>query len=72
MPGGRELSGDEEAAAVAALPAAWLCRKAGADPEAIPVWVAEGRRRRAAAKRPLPSGGVHGGGGVRRPESARR
>jgi hypothetical protein len=73
----RELSGDEEAAAVAELrelaggradllaevagifegtsegepdeplarQAAWLCRQAGADPEAIPVWVAEGRRR---------------------------
>ena len=97
----RELSGDEEAAAVAGLrelaggradllaevagifegtsegepdeplarQAAWLCRKAGADPEAIPVWVAEGRRRRAAAKRPPPSGGVRGGGGVRRLES---
>jgi hypothetical protein len=80
----RELSGDEEAAAVAELrelaggwadllaevagifegtsegepdeplarQAAWLCRQAGADPEAIPVWVAEGRRRGAAAKRP--------------------
>src|SRR5712675_2712006 len=97
----RELSGDEEAAAVAELrelaggradllaevagifegtsegepdeplarQTAWLCRQAGADPEAIPVWVAEGQRRRAAAKRPPPSGGVHGGGGVRRPES---
>jgi hypothetical protein len=73
----RELSGDEEAAAVAELrelaggradllaevagifegtsegepdeplarQAAWLCRQAGADPEAIPVRVAEGRRR---------------------------
>ncbi len=92
----RELTGDEEAAAVAGLrelaggradllaevagifegtseggpdeplarQAAWLCRKAGADPEAIPVWVAEGRRRSAAAKRPPPSGGVHSGGGA--------
>jgi hypothetical protein len=96
----RELSGDEEAAAVAELrelaggradllaevagifegtsegepdeplvrQAAELCRKAGADPAAIPGWAAEGRRR-AAAGRPPPSGGVHGGGGVRRPES---
>jgi hypothetical protein len=80
----RPLTGDEEAAAVAALrelaagragllaevagilegtsegeldeplarQAAGLCRKAGADPEAIPAWVAEGRRRRAAADMP--------------------
>jgi hypothetical protein len=32
--------------------AAALCRKAGADPEAIPAWIEEGRRRRAAARRP--------------------
>ena len=32
--------------------AAMLCRKAGADPEAIPAWIAEGRRRRANASRP--------------------
>ena len=75
----RELSGDEEAAAVAELrtlaggradllaevagifegtsegeldeplcrKAAGLCRKAGADLEAIPAWIEEGRRRRA-------------------------
>lgn len=80
----RELSGDEEAAAVAALrelaggradllaevagvmegaaegemdeplarQAAGLCRAAGADPEAIPGWVAEGWRRGANAGRP--------------------
>ena len=42
--------------------AAGLCRKAGADPEAIPAWIAEGRRRRAAARRPPFSGGPHGGG----------
>jgi hypothetical protein len=30
--------------------AARLCRLAGADPEAIPAWVAEGRRRKDAAK----------------------
>ena len=77
----RELTADEEAAAVAALPelaggwadlraevcgvmegvsegelheplarqAAELCRKAGAGPEAIPRWIAEGRKRRDAA-----------------------
>ena len=37
--------------------AAQLCRKAGADPEAIPAWVAEGRRRRQAADCPPFSGG---------------
>src|SRR5260370_220018 len=31
---------------------AWLCRKAGADPEAIPAWIEEGRRRKANAGRP--------------------
>jgi len=41
--------------------AAGLCRKAGADPEAIPAWIAEGRRRRAAARQPPFSGGLHGG-----------
>ena len=41
--------------------AAGLCRKAGADPEAIPAWIEEGRRRRAAAKMPPFSGGIHGG-----------
>jgi hypothetical protein len=86
----RELTGDEEAAAIAALrelaggradllaevagifegsgegeldeplvrQAAALCRKAGADPEAIPAWITEGRRRRAAASRPPFSGGL--------------
>src|SRR5690242_4270041 len=90
----RELTGDEEAAAVAALAelaggrtdllaevagildgasegeldeplarcAAQLCRKAGADPEAIPAWIEEGRRRRARAGLPPFSGGLHGGG----------
>ena len=94
----RELTADEEAAAVAELRelaggradllaevagifegasegeldeplarcAAGLCRKAGADQQAIPEWIAEGRRRRAAARMPPPSGGVHGGG-PRRP-----
>jgi hypothetical protein len=32
--------------------AAGLCRKAGADQKAIPVWIEEGRRRRAAANKP--------------------
>ena len=40
--------------------AARLCRIAGADLAAIPGWVAEGRRRRDAARKPPPSGGVHG------------
>ena len=40
--------------------AAQLCRRAGADPEAIPAWIEEGRRRRAAARRAPPSGGVRG------------
>jgi hypothetical protein len=35
--------------------AAALCRKSGADPEAIPAWIEEGRRRRAAARRSLGS-----------------
>ncbi len=89
----RELSSDEEAAAVGALrelaagradllaevagilegtsegeldepltrQAAALCRKAGADPEAIRAWVEEGRRRRASANKPPFSGGLRGG-----------
>lgn len=40
--------------------AAALCRKAGADPKAIPVWFEEGRRRRAGASMPPFSGGLHG------------
>ena len=40
--------------------AAGLCRKAGADPEAIPAWIEEGRRRRDNASRPPFSGGVQG------------
>ena len=86
----RELSSDEEAAALGALrelaggradllaevagilegasegeldeplarQAAGLCRKAGADPEAIPAWIAEGRRRAANARRRPFSGGI--------------
>jgi hypothetical protein len=89
----RELSSDEEDAAVTALrelaggradllaevagvlegarageldeplarQAADLCRKAGADPAAIPAWIEEGRRRAAAARRPPFSGGLHAG-----------
>jgi hypothetical protein len=34
-----------------------LCRLAGADPEAIPAWIQEGRRRKAPAGMPPPSGG---------------
>ncbi len=93
----RELAGEEQAAAVAALrelaggradllaevagivegaaegeldeplarQAAGLCRKAGADPEAIPAWTEEGRRRRAAARMPPPSGGLRREGALR-------
>ena len=88
----RELTADEEAAAVAELRAlaagradllaevagifegasegrhdeplarcaAGLCRKAGADPEAIPAWIEEGRRRAARASQPPFSGGLTG------------
>jgi len=45
--------------------AAGLCRMAGADPEAIPGWIAEGRRRRAAARQPPFSGGLHSRGARR-------
>jgi hypothetical protein len=38
--------------------AAMLCRKAGADPEAIAAWIAEGRRRAVRARMPPLSGGV--------------
>ena len=38
--------------------AARLCRDAGADPEAIPAWIQEGRRRSASARRPPFSGGL--------------
>jgi hypothetical protein len=97
----RELSGEEEAAAVAELQAlaggradllaevagilegasegemdepcarqaAQLCRLAGADEALIPAWITEGRRRRAAARKPPFSGSVHPGRGGR---SARR
>jgi hypothetical protein len=45
-----------------AYQAAMLCRKAGADPDAITAWIEEGRRRAAAARQPPFSGGLHGGG----------
>ena len=61
LEGAREGEPDEPLARQAAE----LCRKAGADPEAIPAWVAEGRRRRAAANQPPFSGGLHGGGARR-------
>jgi hypothetical protein len=41
--------------------AAALCRKAGADPKAIPAWTEEGRRRAATARQPPFSGGLHSG-----------
>jgi hypothetical protein len=91
----RDLTADEEAAAVAALrelavgrtdllaevagleegchegeldepiarQAAMLCRKAGADPDAIPAWTEVGRERAARASLPPFSGGLHRGGG---------
>lgn len=40
--------------------AAGLCRKAGADPDAIAAWTEEGRRRARNARMPPPSGGLHG------------
>jgi hypothetical protein len=84
----RPLTGEEEAAALAALralaggradllaevagifegtsegeldeplarSAARLCRRAGADTDAIPAWIEEGRRRSASARRPPFSG----------------
>lgn len=44
--------------------AAGLCRDAGADPDSIPAWIEEGRRRRAAASMPPMSGGLHCGGAL--------
>jgi hypothetical protein len=38
--------------------AAQLCRQAGADTDAIPAWIEEGRRRAANARRPPFSGGL--------------
>jgi len=36
----------------------WLCRAAGTDPEEIPAWTEEGRRRAAVARMPRSSGGL--------------
>lgn len=53
-----EVAGIEEGASEGQLSerlarqAAGLCRKAGADPEAIPAWIEMGRERRANAGRP--------------------
>jgi len=53
-----EVAGIEEGASAGELSerlarqAAGLCRKAGADLDAIPRWIEEGRRRRADAGRP--------------------
>ena len=57
LEGAREGEPDEPFARQAAM----LCRQAGADPAAIPAWIQEGRRRRASAKSPPFSGGLHGG-----------
>ena len=54
LEGAREGEPDEPLARQAAM----LARKAGADPGAIPAWAAEGRRRRASARRPPSSGGL--------------
>ena len=58
LEGAREGEPDE----LLARQAAMLCRKAGADPEAIPAWIEEGRRRAANARQPPFSGGLHDGG----------
>ena len=72
------VAGEEEAGGVSGLAEVdhhhavlkfLSCRKAGADPEAIPAWIEEGRRR-AVANMPPFSGGVHGG--RRRRPRARR
>jgi hypothetical protein len=57
LEGAREGELDEPLARQAAM----LCRHAGADPEAMPGWITEGRRRRAVANKPPFSGGLHGG-----------
>ena len=58
LEGAREGEPDEPLARQAAM----LCRKAGADLEAIPAWIEEGRRRRISARQPPFSGGLHAGG----------
>jgi hypothetical protein len=69
----RELTEDEEAAAVAALADLAGGRanllalpQGGSRPGGIPAWIEEGRRRRAAAKMPPFSGGVQPPGLPRR------
>jgi hypothetical protein len=57
LEGAREGEPDEPLA----RQAAGLCRKAGADPEVIPAWIEEGRRRAANARQPPFSGGLHDG-----------
>jgi hypothetical protein len=52
LEGAREGKLDEPIARQAAE----LCRQAGADPDAIPAWIEEGRRRAANAGRPPFSG----------------
>jgi len=55
-----EGAGEGELDAPLARQAAALCKAAGADPEAVPAWITEGRRRRDAARLPPFSGGVRG------------
>ena len=68
------VAGEEEAGGVSGLAEVdhhhavlefLSCRKAGADPGAIPVWIEEWRRRRAVASMPPFSGGLVGGRGRR-------
>ena len=66
LEGAREGEPDEPLA----RQAAGLCRKAGADPEVIPAWIEEGRRRAAAAQPPF-SGGLRLASQVTRPARRR-
>src|SRR5215471_16246283 len=54
--GASEARGEEYVAQGQAV--AELCRAAGADEQAVPAWIEEGRRRAEAARRPPFSGGV--------------
>ena len=69
-----EVASEGELNEPLARQAAGLCRAAGADPDAIPGWVAEGRRRKVAARMPPFSSGVvgrrSGSGGWDRPGPA--
>jgi hypothetical protein len=58
--GTAETKGAEYVAQAKAI--ARLCRAAGGDLEAISEWIAEGRRRAGASRRPPADGGVRGGG----------